>query len=55
MSFKTCTIKSHGEYLKAYADDDGIVRVFDYIAGYYTINHNLTRKQRDRVRRLTRS
>jgi hypothetical protein len=39
---------------KAYADSDGIVRVWDGIAGHYTTNHALTENQRHFVIQRTK-
>ena len=37
---------------QAFADSDGVVRVYDDVAGYYTTCHSLTATQEARVRRL---
>jgi hypothetical protein len=36
---------------KARVDPDGTVRVWDSVAGHYTLRHGLTRRQQARIRR----
>ena len=53
---KTCIVRNafsgfQGTY-RATADADGTVRVYDSIAGYWTVCHALTPRQEARVRRL---
>jgi len=50
---KTCNVKIWNGTAKAYADEDGNVRVFDSIAGHYTQCHSLSPSVCTRVRRLT--
>lgn len=50
---KTCTVRLDGARATAYADDVGVVRIYDDVAGYYTVCHALTPRQEVRVRRLT--
>ena len=38
---RTCRVRWHGEYVRAYADD-GRVWVEDGVAGHFTTCHNLT-------------
>jgi hypothetical protein len=51
---KTVAVKCWGRKIEAYADADGTVRVYDSVAGYYTVCHSLTKGQEARVRRLTK-
>lgn len=37
----------------AYAGRGGVVRVYDAVAGHFTMCHQLTERQQERVRRLT--
>lgn len=49
---KTVNVKCWGEMVRAYADADGVVRVWDSVARHYTTLHSLTPRQVARVRRL---
>jgi hypothetical protein len=40
-----------GSRVAACADDEGVVRVWDSVAGHYTTCHSLTRRQIQHVRR----
>ena len=55
---KTCTVRnafSHDSRPNiATCDADGVVRVWDVVAGHYTVCHTLTKWQERRVRRLCR-
>lgn len=37
---------------RAYADSNGTVRVWDAVAGHYTVCHSLTTAQEARVRKM---
>lgn len=55
-TIKTTTVRNafsseKGTY-RAYADADGVVRVYDSVAGCYTVCHGLTLTQVRRVRKL---
>jgi hypothetical protein len=47
---KTVNVKWHGKKTKSYADENGAVRVWDSVAGYYVITYNLTPRQEQSVR-----
>lgn len=49
----TCIVCTWNTRTEAYADSDGTVRVYDPIAGHFTVCHSLTPNQERRVRRLT--
>ena len=49
----TVNVKCWGKTVRAYADADGIVRVWDGDTLRYTSSHSLTPRQVARVRRLT--
>lgn len=53
METKTATVRWNNERVSAYADTQGVVRVYDSVAGHYTVCHSLTPSQVERVRRLT--
>ena len=55
---KTANVKNAFETgrrgsVPAYADESGVVRVYDSIAGHYTTVHSLTEGQQAYVRRMT--
>lgn len=50
---KTCKVNWLGSMVRATADADGTVRVYDSVAGYYTTCHSLTARQCSYVRRMT--
>jgi len=47
---KTANVKWNGAKVKATADKDGTVRVYDSVAGHYTTCHDLTPRQQQIVR-----
>ena len=49
----TVNVKCWGGMVRAYADAEGVVRVWDSVAGHYTTLHSLTPRQVARVRKLT--
>ncbi len=56
MTQQTTTIRAWGQSSQAYAEHDGhtiVVRVWDEIAGHYTVCHSLTPAQMQRVIGLT--
>jgi hypothetical protein len=53
MNTSVVNVRTWGGTYPAYADEYGIVRVYDSIAGHYTVCHSLTPRQQARVRRLT--
>jgi hypothetical protein len=42
------------ETVRAMVEPDGTVRVYDDVAGYYTLVHSLSRRAQARIRRLAR-
>lgn len=53
VSSKTVMVKIWGSMYPAYADDSGVVRVHDPVAGHYTTCHRLSNGVQARVRRET--
>ena len=51
-AIRTVPVTWHGARTRAMVDQDGLVRVWDSVAGYYTLCHNLTKRQQARVRRI---
>jgi hypothetical protein len=52
-AMKTTNVKTSAGTVKAYADSTGIVRVYDSVAGHYTVCHSLTANQERYVRART--
>jgi hypothetical protein len=52
-TMKTVNVKTSTGTAKAYADSTGIVRVYDSVAGHYTVCHSLTANQERYVRART--
>ena len=50
---KTAMVRVWGERHEAFADEKGVVRVYDPIAGYYTVTATLTLNQERYVRQRT--
>ena len=53
MKTTTTTVRTWGTRAAAYADAQGVVRVWDSIAGHYTLCHSLTAAQVRYVRGRT--
>lgn len=52
----TTRVRFYGESVSAYADAQGVVRVWDSVAGHYTVCHHLSPGQMRYVRaRATRA
>ncbi len=52
---ETTTVRWHGKSVPATCDADGTVRVYDAVAGHYTVCHELTPAQVRRVRSRVRA
>ncbi len=50
---KTTTVRHWGTRCQAFADEQGVVRVYDSIAGSFTVCHHLTPGQERYVRSRT--
>ena len=50
---KTVNVRTWGTSCAAYADEHGIVRVYDATAGHFTVCHSLTPTQEHYVRSRT--
>lgn len=51
---KTVKVRIWGSMIDAYADECGVVRIWDDVAEHYTVCFSLSRGVCARVRRLTR-